>query len=339
MLLNFKKISEKIHEWSCDLEMIPVVGPVIRKSKSFTLPGFQHMPLYDVMRYFFDSLGKGIIFQRAAALTYRIFMALIPMLIAFFSVIAFLGSGVHQTIMSMFESIVPTYAWSAVEAILSGIVLQQHGTLSILMFVFGLYFTVLCCNALLAAMNIAYYNEERRRFVKQILLSAGIMVIFFFVLLLVVGAFVLASLAIKFIQQSVSGPEKLYVFLVVAVKWLLTYAALYFLVSILYYLAPVNKKNYRFFSAGSTTCTVLMVLLLWVLNVYFSNFSNYNLIYGSLGALFAIMLWINWSSLIFLIGFDLNVSIAKAKQEKQLFDAPKELPVSGRTKEEMNDNN
>ena len=82
-----------------------------------------------------------------------------------------------------------------------------------------------------------------------------------------------------------------------------------------------------------------MVLLLWVLNVYFSNFSNYNLIYGSLGALFAIMLWINWSSLIFLIGFDLNVSIAKAKQEKQLFEVPKVLQSWNGMEEEIKENN
>ena len=59
-----------------------------------------------------------------------------------------------------------------------------------------------------------------------------------------------------------------------------------------------------------------MVLLLWILNVYFSHFSNYNLIYGSLGAIFAILLWINWSSVILLVGYDLNVSIAKAKLAK-----------------------
>ena len=102
---------------------------------------------------------------------------------------------------------------------------------------------------------------------------------------------------------------------------MLVYAAIYFLISIFYYLAPVKRGDYKFFSAGSSTCTILLVLLLWIINLYFSNFSNYNLIYGSLGALFAILLWINWSSSIFLICYDLNVSIAKAKSEnKKLAD-------------------
>ena len=109
----------------------------------------------------------------------------------------------------------------------------------------------------------------------------------------------------------------LYAFAVHFLKWVLVYAAIYFLISIFYYLAPTKRGNYRFFSAGSSTCTILLVLLLWILNIYFSNFSNYNLIYGSLGAIFAILLWINWSASIFLICYDLNVSIAKAKSENK----------------------
>ena len=69
------------------------------------------------------------------------------------------------------------------------------------------------------------------------------------------------------------------------------------------------------------TVSPMAMVLIWLLNIYFSNFDNYNLIYGSLGAIFAILLWINWSAAIFLICYDLNVSIAKAKSEnKKLSD-------------------
>lgn len=301
--------------WGADLEKIPVIGKYIRKSKTITLPGLQHIPLYNVMDFFFQSMGKGIVFQRSAALTYRIFAALIPMVIAFFSVISFLGPGVHESIISMLQSIIPSYAWPAVEDVITGVVIQQNGTLSALMFVLGIYFTILCCNGLLAATNVSYLNDERRSFPKQILLSAAIMVIVFFVLLIVAGVFIVSSIILNDIHDSVQGPDKLYTAIVHIIKWLITYAAVYFLISILYYLSPVHKKYYRFFSAGSSTATILMVILLWVLNLFFKNFSNYNLIYGSLGALFGVLLWINWSALIFLIGFELNISIAKAREK------------------------
>ena len=125
----------------------------------------------------------------------------------------------------------------------------------------------------------------------------------------------------RYVNTNYMDNPNLYSFIVNFLKWVLVFTAVYFLISIFYYLAPAKRGDYRFFSAGSSTCTFLLVVLLWIMNVYFSNFSNYNLIYGSLGALFAILLWINWSSTIFLICFDLNVSIAKAKSEnKKLSD-------------------
>lgn len=317
MFLNINKIRDKFKEWGQDLEMVPVLGKLIVKSRTLVLPGFQHIPLYNVMDYFFQSMGKGIIFQRAAALTYRIFVALIPMVIALFSAIAYLGDNVQQTLLSLFESIVPTYAWPAVGDVITQVVTQQNGALSSLMLVFGIYFAMLCCNGLLAAMNISYFNEQKRSFPKQLFLSFVVMVTAFIIIVVVLGLLIFSSILINHIHTQIGAPAEVYFYLIHGVKWILIFAALYFLVSILYYLAPVNKKNYRFFSAGSSICTILMVLILWTLNVYFSNFSNYNLIYGSLGALFAILLWINWSSLVLLIGFDLNVSIAKAKEENQ----------------------
>ncbi len=293
-----------------------MIGNVVKKSKTWTLPGFQHIPLYYVMDYFFQSLGKGVVFQRAAALTYRIFVALIPMIIALFSVISFLGDNVQRELLSLLQSIVPLYAWPVVESVIKGAITNQQGTLSSLMFFFGIYFTILCCNGLLAAMNTSYFNEWKRNFVKQILLSFVIMMIAFFIILVVLGLLIFSGVFLRYLEQELSTPHAVYFYLIHGIKWILIFAAVYFLVSILYYLAPANKKNFRFFSAGSSICTISMVIILWALNVYFSNFSNYNLIYGSLGALFAILLWINWSSLVLLIGFDLNVSIAKAKSTK-----------------------
>ena len=267
------------------------------------------------MRFYIESLGKGIIFQRAAALTYRIFIALVPMIIALFSVISYLGVGIQTVLLEFIESIVPTYAWSAVSNVVTDVVTQQNGTLSFFMLVIGIYFTIICMNGILVALNTAYYDEVKRNFIKQIGFSFVLMIVYFLVIVIVAMLFVFSSVLINEVHQRLmgGGSNSSYIYIIHAVKWILIYTTIYMLVSFTYYIAPVDKKNYRFFSAGSSTCTVLLVILLWVLNVYFSNFTNYNVIYGSLGALFAILLWINWSSVVLLIGYDLNVSIAKAK--------------------------
>ena len=313
--LRYIKI--KLRQWKSDVERIPVVGKIVAKSKTMTLPGLMKVPLYDVMRFFFQSMSKGVVFQRAAAITYRVFVAVIPMLIGLFSAIAFLGEDFRNTLISMLESIVPPYVWPAISGMITDVVMRQNGTLSSSMLVIGIYFTIVCFNGILAAMTSSYFMEEKRKFVDQIVLSAGLMMLTFVIIVFVAAFFILASLAMRYVHTNFGNNPDLYAFLVHFVKWVLVYAAIYFLISIFYYLAPVKRGDYRFFSAGSSTCTILLVILLWIINIYFSNFDNYNLIYGSLGAIFAILLWINWSASIFLICYDLNVSIAKAKSENK----------------------
>lgn len=313
----FLYIKNKFQQWQEDLERIPYIGTFIRKSKTMTLPGLQKVPLYDVMRFFLQSLSKGVVFQRAAAITYRVFVAVIPMIISLFSAIAFFGEEFRNTLIEMLQSIVPNYVWPAVSGMITDVVMRQNGTLSSFMLIIGIYFTIVCINGILAAMDSSYFTEERRNFLKQILLSAGVMLLTFVIIVFVSAFFIIASFAADYVYTHFVNNPSLYAFAVHFLKWVLVYAAIYFLISIFYYLAPTKRGNYRFFSAGSSTCTILLVLLLWILNIYFSNFSNYNLIYGSLGAIFAILLWINWSASIFLICYDLNVSIAKAKSENK----------------------
>lgn len=317
--LRYMKI--KFRQWRSDVERIPVVGKIVAKSKTMTLPGLMKVPLYDVMRFFGQSLSKGVVFQRAAAITYRVFVAMIPMLIGLFSAIAFLGENFRLTLISLLESIVPPYVWPAISGMITDVVMRQNGTLSFSMFIIGIYFTIVCFNGILVAMTSSYYTEEKRNLIQQIVLSAKLMILTFIIIVFVASFFILASLAVRYVHTNYLNNPGLYAFVVHFLKWVLVYAAIYFLISTFYYLAPVKRGDYRFFSAGSSTCTILLVVLLWIINLYFSNFDNYNLIYGSLGAIFAILLWINWSCSIFLICYDLNVSIAKAKSEnKKLAD-------------------
>jgi len=321
MRRRIRYIKLKFRQWENDLERIPGFGKWVKKSKEITLPGLQKVPLYDVLRFFGKSMSQGVVFQRAAAITYRIFAAVIPMIIALFSAIAFLGDDFRNALISMMESFVPPYVWPSVSGIITDVVMRQNGTLSSFMFIIGIYFTIVCINGILAAMTSSYFTEEKRTFLDQIVLSAGLMMLTFIIIVFVAAFFILASLAVDHIHSNFGNNPEIYSFVVHFLKWVLVYAAIYFLISIFYYLAPVKRGDYKFFSAGSSTCTILLVLLLWIINLYFSNFTNYNLIYGSLGAVFAILLWLNWSSTIFLICYDLNVSIAKAKSEnKKLAD-------------------
>jgi uncharacterized BrkB/YihY/UPF0761 family membrane protein len=67
-----------------------------------------------------------------------------------------------------------------------------------------------------------------------------------------------------------------------------------------------KSKNYLIFSLGCPSAEVS------VFNYYANNLANYNALYGSIGTLLLILLWVYFNSIIVLIGFELNVSIYNA---------------------------
>ncbi|MEI8007072.1 MAG: YihY/virulence factor BrkB family protein, partial [Bacteroidota bacterium] len=83
---------------------------------------------------------------------------------------------------------------------------------------------------------------------------------------------------------------------------------------------PSRNERFRFITAGSTLSTLLIVISTQGFNFYMDNFSRYNALYGSIGTLLVVMLWIYSNAFVLLIGFELNASIRMAGH-----DAPAEF--------------
>ena len=284
------------------------------------LPGCQGVPIWDVMKFFVESLIKGILFPRAAAMTYQVFVAVIPMLLALFAAISFLGEPIQLSIMMFIQSIVPQYTWSAISSVITEVVMTKNGVLFYTSMIMGLYLTFLGINSIINTLNITYFDIEKRRFFPQLLVSIAMALVFFVVAAVTAGIFIATSYLLGYINEHLFESALFYAYAVAIFKWLLIFMVVYMGISALFYFAPLNKKYFRFFSAGSTFSTLMLIILLYGLNFYFAHFSNYNLIYGSIGALLAILLWLYWSCIIILIGFDLNVSICIALQKRRKED-------------------
>ncbi len=101
-------------------------------------------------------------------------------------------------------------------------------------------------------------------------------------------------------------------------KFIIVVIIFFLAISFLYYLGPSRKQRFRFISAGSTLSTLLIILLSLGFNYYISNFSRYNTLYGSIGTLIIVMLWIYFVSFVILLGFELNASISVLKHKTVL---------------------
>ncbi len=99
-------------------------------------------------------------------------------------------------------------------------------------------------------------------------------------------------------------------------QWFVLVALTYFGISFIYYWGPAKKQIFKFFSAGSSLATIMLMLSNIGFNYYANNMAQYNALYGSIGTLLLILLWIYFNAIILLIGFELNASILMAKLDK-----------------------
>ncbi|HEY0769668.1 MAG TPA: YihY/virulence factor BrkB family protein, partial [Sphingobacteriaceae bacterium] len=131
----------------------------------------------------------------------------------------------------------------------------------------------------------------------------------FGLILITVGEFILNHL-----KEEVLIGDSFWIYIIAMVKWVILMAVYFITISILYRYAPAHTKKWRLFSAGSWLATILAILTFWGFSFYINNFGTYNKVYGSIGTLIVVMIWLYLNSLIILIGFELNASIDLSKR-------------------------
>ena len=103
-------------------------------------------------------------------------------------------------------------------------------------------------------------------------------------------------------------------FLLNAGQWITILLTSLIAFSSIFYLAPAKRGSFPFFSPGSVLSAFLSVVTFKIFTIFIENFSNVNTFYGSLGTLIVILMWINVTALMLLIGYELNASIYMARK-------------------------
>ena len=177
----------------------PFIHKMILFMKRLVLPGFQKIPFWDVMKFFVESLVQGIFFQRAAALTYYIFTALIPLFMALIALLSFVGPNLQTYLLDFMQTAVPEYLWPAVSKIVSGLIERQNGAILYLSLTLGIYLSFLSINSIVTTLNISYFDIEQRKVIKQLPISFTMVVVFLLVIIAACVIFIGASLLVNYI--------------------------------------------------------------------------------------------------------------------------------------------
>lgn len=287
-----------------------------RFSKRLVLPGFEGVSLYNAAILFFKGLGKGGITRRASAMSFTFFLAVFPSILFFFTLIPYIPiKGFQDTLMNMIQGVLPEDSYRAALSTLEDIIRRQHSGLLSFGFIAALFFAANGIVAIMDAFNESIHVTETRSFLRQWMMALILVMILSVLIITAISITTLGSTLLHYLIREHILSSKYLVILSVT-RWIITTALYFFIISFLYYYAPAKHQRYRFISAGSTFATILLILTSLGFNYYIGHFTQYNKLYGSIGALIIILVWIYINAIVLLLGFELDASIKKLSGNK-----------------------
>ena len=318
--IDINALKERFLNW-------PPVKNTIQWSKETSLPGFFRVPIYDVIVFIYIELKRYDLFTRANSTAFSFFLSLFPSLIAFFTLIPLFkqlfinylpeGENFDQYLRDEVLRIMPGVAGERVFTFIDDVTSNPRFGLLSFGFILAIIFASNGMMALMQGFEKSYVKtfKNRTNFKKRIIaigltFQIGVLLIAA-VSLIILGEFLLSWL------NSYLHLDTFTTITIQLLRWIAILLLFYIGISVIYRYGAATKRRFSMFSPGATLATLLCILSSLGFSAYVNEFNTYNELYGSIGTIIVLMLWIQINSLILLVGFELNASIAVNRDLKE----------------------
>jgi membrane protein len=295
----------------------------VEKIKKLVLPGFDGVSISHVITFVIKGFRKGVLVTRASSIAFNLLMALLPASIFLFTLIPFIPiPNFQEELLKLFENFLPSNAFNFLETSIIDIVTHKSGGLLLLMLIATIIFSTNGIHAVIHAFVVSAHSFKTRTWFNQRKISIVLLTIVVMMISIAGFLVIFGKLAVNRLVELHIIKRNLVIYVLIFLKWIMIILLLFLAISSLYYLAPAKRTDFKFFSPGSTLATILFILTSLGFSAYVNNYGPYNKLYGSIGTLMVILLWLYLNSIAILIGFELNVSIIAARTEEEILSHP-----------------
>lgn len=281
--------------------------------------GYPDKNLYDVIRIFIQQLKKDDIGERAGSMAFSYTIALFPLLLFLLNIVPYLQDFfpvvTTENILGFVQTVIPTDLYENIESTLMDIVSKPRQSLVSFGFFFALFASTQGVMSMMTSFNSVYRTKENRGFFKSRIIAITIVMVLVLTIFAASTVTILGSILINALDEMQVFNSNFMIFLFTMFKFLILLFVFYITSAFIFRLAPAVHDKWRFFSVGAQLSGLLITLSFYGFIFYLENFASYNKLYGSIGTLIALMLWLWITSLIVLVCFEVNVSFDLAEEK------------------------
>ena len=312
-----KEIEDKLHK-------IPIVSSLIKIGKKIKIPGLEGMSLYDVLEMYFIGIIEGALTTRASGIAYSFFMAIFPFLLFVFTLIPYIPiDGFQEGLLSIITDVLPPKTFDLLGPVIEDIIKNQYSGLLSFGFIVSLFLMANGVNAIFGGFEHSYHIKEVRNVFRAYFIAVAVSLVIVFFLIVTVVIITFLELYIKE-KVGLQWLEEHLIWLQLG-RGIIFLIMIFTTISMLYHYGVKEGKESRFFSPGAVLTTLLSLLTFYLFGYYVTEFAKYNELYGSIGTLLILMLFIWLNAIILLLGFELNASISSLRKRNKTFTTPEKL--------------
>lgn len=273
--------------------------------------GWQKVILLTIQGYFDNKVGRN-----AAAMTYYLLFAMFPFFIFVTSLLGLLHLPT-LTLDGQITRFLPEDVVAFLNLAIEHITKSSNNALLTFGLVFSVWFPLRAVSNLMEAINDIYGEEKSgSHSIRTAILTALTIVLTpAMLLLLLLGERVLGFVGeyIPISAEFITGWSRM--------RFVPMAAALLFMLSAVYFFSPSKIQKARYILPGAVLSMGVWMLFSLIFSYYVDHMGRYSIIYGSIGVIIALLVWMDWSMIAMLMGAVFNVAL------KTTYDKPKEMEI------------
>ena len=284
---------------------------------------------YDILWRTYREMQSDRLLSIAGGVAFFVLLAIFPAITALVSAYAlFFNASTIIDNLSMLNDVVPGNVLSIVHEQAARIASNSGRTLStglVVGLLVSLWSAMSGVKAIIDALNVIYEQKESRSFIKLNLVALAFTLAGFAAFLLAIGAIVVLPLVLSPI-----GLGSLTETLTRIARWPVLFLVLLLGLAVLYRYGPDRRAaRWQWVSLGSVFAAVTWIVASFLFSWYLTSFANYNATYGSLGAVVGLMIWLWISTIVVLLGAELNAEIEHQTARDSTIGGDKPLGARG----------
>lgn len=301
---------------------------LVERTKTLILPGFEGLPLYDVLKHFGQETKNRGLGDRARAISFNFLLAIPPFFIFLFTLVPYIPvKNIEPTLYDLAQDLTPNYnTYMIVRGMIHDFLYTHRNGLLSIAFLMGFFYSSNGVMGILRSFSkIQGAGFRKRKWWQNRLIALQLTAILVLLLLITVALIIAQGTTLRWLFNLVGITSTLLRNVLDIARWVLIVMLFYSVNAVLYRIGAATTRKWKFITAGATVATVCMILVTIGFSWFVNNFGNYNKIYGSIGTILVLMLWIFFNSFFLLVGFELNASIrsvSDARQEEKSSTAP-----------------